>query len=160
MPSPIRVLFLCTGNSCRSQMAEGILRHLGGERFEVCSAGSHPAGYVHPLAVEAMRDAGIDISGQQSKSWDEVAERWFDLVITLCDSAAAEECPNWPGGPVTAHWSLPDPVGARGTDAERLTFCRAVAGRLAAKIGQLIASPLEEMTTDQISTHVRWIAGL
>jgi arsenate reductase len=133
-----KVLFLCTGNCCRSQMAEALLRHLGGDRFEAYSAGSHPAGFVHPLATEAMAGMNMSTDGQNSKSWNDFATTPVDVVITLCDAAASETCPVWPGAPLTAHWSLPDPVGHFGSDEERTAFATAVAQRLRAKIEGLI----------------------
>jgi protein-tyrosine-phosphatase len=133
-----KVLFLCTGNSCRSQMGEAILRQLGSDRFEALSAGSHPAGFIHPIAIETMQQMGISLESQTSKSWDEFPDTRFDVVITLCDDAAAETCPVWPGDPVRAHWSLPDPSYHPGTDEERLQFAMRVAQRLRTKIEGLI----------------------
>src|SRR5512140_154443 len=104
-----RVLILCTGNSCRSQMAEALWRELSAGQWEVHSAGSHPAGYVHPLAIRAMREIGIDVSGAVSKSVAEFADQGFDCVVTVCDHAR-EACPVLPGARQTLHWSLPDPV--------------------------------------------------
>ncbi len=146
-----KVLFLCTGNCCRSQMAEAILRRLGGERFEALSAGSHPAGFVYPLAIEAMQRLDVPIDEDQtSKSWDEFADVPVDAVITLCDAAAGESCPAWPGIPVRAHWSLPDPSSHFGTDSERLEFTLRVATRLRTKIEGLIdldwSLPEDELT--------------
>lgn len=134
-----RVLFLCTGNSCRSQMAEALLRHTGGDAFEALSAGSHPAGFVHPLAVEAMRRLEVPVDNLSSKSWDVFADRPVDVVITLCDNAAEERCPVFPGDPLRVHWSLPDPALYVGTDADRLEFALRVAERLAAKVRGLVA---------------------
>ncbi len=134
----IRVLFLCTGNSCRSQIAEAILRDLGGDRFEALSAGSHPAGYVHPLAVEAMRQMDISIDGQTSKSWNDFVGAPVDAVITVCDVAAGQTCPMFPGSPLRAHWSLPDPVYHAGTDEERLAFALLMANRLKSKIQAMV----------------------
>lgn len=111
------VLILCTGNSARSQMAEGLLRHLAAEQVEVSSAGTRPV-EVNPLAVEAMREIGIDISAQRSKSVSEFEGRRFDTVITVCDSAA-EECPVFPGAPQRVHWSLPDPAAVSGSLEEK-----------------------------------------
>lgn len=119
-----RVLILCTGNSARSQMAEGLLRHDGGGRFEVESAGTHPTG-VRPEAVEAMREIGVDISGQRSKSVDEFAGREFDFVITVCDNAK-ENCPVFPSKTERVHWSFDDPAAAAGGDEERLAVFRRV----------------------------------
>jgi arsenate reductase len=119
-----RVLILCTGNSARSQMAEGLLRHDGGESFEVESAGVEPS-YVKPQAIEAMREIGIDISGHSSKSVDEFAGQDFDYVITVCDNAN-EHCPVFPGNTKRIHWSFDDPATAEGDDATRLTVFRRV----------------------------------
>lgn len=127
-PPRKRVLFLCTGNSCRSQMAEGLLRHLAGDRFESFSAGADPAGFVHPLAVRAMQELGIDISLHRSKSVDEFlppAGRAPDLVVSVCESAAAR-CPRFPG-PIE-HLQIPidDPAHAEGTEEEQLPVFRRV----------------------------------
>lgn len=122
MADPRNVLFLCTGNSARSILAEAVMNRLGEGRFRGFSAGSRPKGAVHPLALRLLERHGHDISGLRSKSWDEFsgdgAPR-MDFVFTLCDQAAAEECPFWPGQPATAHWGLPDPVAATGNEAER-----------------------------------------
>lgn len=136
---PVRVLFLCTANACRSQMAEAMLHHLGGDRFEAHSAGSRPAGFVHPLAIESLHALGIPILFAESKSWDRYEGERFDAVITLCDSAATENCPVFPGSPLTAHWGLPDPVFHAGSDEERRVYALSVARRLQAKIEGLIA---------------------
>jgi arsenate reductase len=119
-----RVLLLCTGNSARSQMAEGALRHESGERFEVYSAGIEPS-FVRPQAIAAMQELGIDISGQRSKSVDEFTGQPFDYVITVCDNAN-ESCPVFPGATTRIHWSFDDPAAARGTDEEILQFYRRV----------------------------------
>lgn len=119
-----RVLFLCTHNSARSQMAEGLLRHLGGDRFEAFSAGTE-ATQVRPLAIEAMAELGIDISGQESKTLDRYLGEPFDAVITVCDQAA-EACPVFPGATRRLHWSFPDPSKATGTEAEQLAVYRTV----------------------------------
>ena len=137
----MRVLFLCTGNSCRSQMAEGLLRWLGGSVVEVVSAGTDPRP-VHPDAVRAMREIGLDISRQKSKSAEPFFAQRFDYVITLCD-AARESCPVFPGAAKTAHWSLPDPAAATGTDEERLQAFRSVRDQLAARIDDLLAEMME-----------------
>lgn len=139
MNRPRRILFLCTGNACRSQMAEAILRHVGQERFVSLSAGSHPAGFVHVLAEVAMQRMGISLEGARSKSWDEFVSTPIDAAITLCDSAAATPCPVFPGAPVSAHWSTPDPSQQPGTDDERTAFAVLVAQRLRTKIEALVA---------------------
>lgn len=132
-----RVLFLCTGNACRSQMAEAMLRHDAGELFTVFSAGSHPAGYIHALATETMKAMGIPMKDQWSKSWDEFTGGEMDLIVTLCDHAAGTPCPVWPGNPLRVHWSLPDPSFREGTPTERLAFARQIAEDLRAKLDTL-----------------------
>ena len=120
-----RVLIVCTGNSCRSQMAEGWVRHDLGERWEVASAGTHPAGEVAPLAVRAMAEVGVDISGARPKHWAPFLDQRWDLVVTVCDSAR-ESCPLFPGASEQIHVSFPDPVLATGTERERMVVYRAV----------------------------------
>jgi arsenate reductase (thioredoxin) len=124
MTEKARVLFLCTHNSARSQMAEGLLRNLAGDRFEAHSAGME-ATHVRPLAVRAMDEIGVDISGQESKTLDRYLGEPFDYVITVCDDAN-EACPFFPGGARRLHWSLPDPSAAKGTEEERLAVFRSV----------------------------------
>ncbi len=127
-----RILFICTHNSARSQMAEGLLRHLGGDRFEAFSAGTE-ATQVRPLAIKAMAERGIDISRQQSKTLDRYLNEPFDEVITVCDSAA-EACPIFPGTVKRRHWSLEDPSQATGSEAEQLAVYRRVRDELQARI--------------------------
>lgn len=123
------VLFLCTGNSARSILAEAILTRRGQGRFRAFSAGSKPRGDVHPFALDLLRSLGHDVSFARSKSWEEFAEedaQAMDFVFTVCDDAAGESCPVWPGQPMTAHWGVPDPAAVAGTDAvRRLAFADA-----------------------------------
>ena len=132
------MLILCTGNSARSQMAEGLLRQLGGGQYEVFSAGTRPVG-VNPLAVEAMRELGIDISAQRSKSVAEFAGEKFATVITVCDNAA-EECPVFPGAPERVHWSLRDPAAVSGTREEKLAAFREIRDDLERRIREFLSS--------------------
>jgi arsenate reductase len=111
-PPPIRILFLCTGNSARSIVAEALANARFGDRIAARSAGSHPKPAPHPLALETLRRHGIDTTGLASKSWEDLRDETFDLVVTLCDAAAQEPCPAFPGAPATAHWGLPDPPAA------------------------------------------------
>lgn len=113
-----RVLVLCTGNSCRSVMAEALFNHFGKGSIEAVSAGSNPAGYVHPKSIETLKRHGIDPGDPRSKSWDEFAGQHFDLVVTVCDAAAAESCPAFIGPVKKLHWSTPDPAKATGTGAQ------------------------------------------
>lgn len=112
-----KVLVLCTGNSCRSVMAEALINHIGKGRYEAVSAGSFPAGYVHPKSIDTLTRHGIVAGQPRSKSWDEFANQHVDLVITVCDQAAAETCPIFPGTPAKLHWSTPDPAKVEGSEA-------------------------------------------
>lgn len=132
MAAKRRVLFLCTHNSARSQMAEGLLRHLAGERFEAYSAGTE-ATRVRPLAIRAMADLGADISGQESKLLDRYLGQTFDAVVTVCDQAN-ESCPVFPGAKSRLHWSFPDPSRATGSDEEQLAVYRTVRDAIRARI--------------------------
>lgn len=132
MPHRPRVLFLCTHNAARSQMAEGILRDLSRGTVDVSSAGTEPAG-VHPLAARALRDMNIDVRRQRSKHVDEFAGQTFDVVVTLCDSAR-ELCPVFPGDPERIHWSFPDPGAVAGTEEERLQAFKHTARELATRL--------------------------
>lgn len=137
MNKPIRVLILCTGNSARSQMAEGLLRHGGDERFQVESAGLEPAS-LRPEAIEVMREIGIDISGHRSKSIDEFIGQEFDYVITVCDNAN-EQCPVFPGNVKRIHWSFEDPAAMPGNEVERLDVFRRVRDEIRERLRQFLA---------------------
>ncbi len=141
MAGRTRVLFLCTHNSARSQMAEGWLRHRYGDRFEVHSAGTE-ATEVRPLAIRAMREVGVDISGQQSKTLERYLSEPWDYVITVCDQAN-QACPVFPGGRHRLHWSLPDPSEATGTEEDQLLVYRAVRDDLRRRIDDLVAASSE-----------------
>ncbi|MBA2485458.1 MAG: arsenate reductase ArsC [Nitrospira sp.] len=117
-PLPFKILVLCTGNSCRSVMAEALINQLGHGRYQAWSAGSYPTGSVHPQSIETLKRHGIDPGQPRSKSWNEFTNQSFDLVITVCDQAAGESCPLFPGYPKKVHWSTPDPAKATGSDAE------------------------------------------
>ncbi len=133
---PVKVLFLCTGNSCRSQMAEGLLRHLGQEAVEVSSAGTRPS-QVHADAIRSMSEIGVDISSQRSKPLEPFLRQPFDYLLTLCDDAK-QSCPAFPGASQNIHWSIPDPAAARGADEERMGVFRSVREDLAARIRLLL----------------------
>lgn len=147
------VLFLCTGNSARSILAESLLNHLGRGRFRAYSAGSFPAGRVNPLALELLAQLKIDTAGARSKSWDEFAQAGapeFDLIITVCDQAAGEVCPVWPGQPVTAHWGIPDPAAATGNEAQRMQAFRDAFRALEHRIRALLSLPLASLDRQRI----------
>jgi arsenate reductase (thioredoxin) len=136
---PKRVLFLCTGNSCRSHMAEGLLRALGGDRFEVFSAGAKPAGSVHPLAIKAMQDIGVDVSNHASKSLDVFDGQKFDYLITVCDKAR-EACPAYAGAAQQLHWSFEDPAQAHDSEEQKIATFRRVRDEIRRRIQLLLAS--------------------
>ena len=145
--APFNVLFLCTGNSARSILGEAILNRQGAGRFQAFSAGSHPKGEVHPLALDLLRSLDYPAAGLRSKNWDEFSlpgAPKLDFIFTVCDDAAAETCPVWPGHPMTAHWGIPDPARAEGTEAEkRLAFAeahRSLSNRISAFISLSLAS--------------------
>ena len=147
-PTPFNVLFLCTGNSARSIMAEAYLNAAGRGRFVAYSAGSHPGGKVNPFALELLHKNRIDSAGLRSKSWDEFARPGapsLDFVFTVCDNAAGEVCPIWPGQPISAHWGVNDPAAVEGADADkRRAFFRAYT-ELSARINVFINLPLDKL---------------
>jgi protein-tyrosine-phosphatase len=139
------VLFLCTGNSARSILAEAILAREGAGRFRAFSAGSHPKGKVHPYALELLQRLNHDTGFARSKSWDEFAGTGapqMDIIITVCDQAAGEQCPYWPGHPMTAHWALPDPAAATGSEAEKRRAFAEAYDTLERRISALVALPI------------------
>lgn len=146
--TPFRVLFICTGNSARSIFAETILAELGGDRFEAHSAGTKPASELNPMAIRMLEDKGHATDALTSKNVSvyQVADAPdFDFVFTVCDAAANEDCPTWPGQPMTAHWSTPDPVKATGTDAERMLAFQRAYGMLRNRIAVFTALPFDEL---------------
>ncbi len=144
---PKKVLFLCTGNSARSIIAEYLLRAKGQGRFETYSAGAHPSGVVNPHSLWVLkRHYLIDASGARSKSWDEYKDVPFDFVITVCDNAR-ESCPIWPGQPVIAHWGSPDPAAVHGTEEEKQRIFKEVASQISRRIDLFCALPEVKLTT-------------
>ena len=136
---PIRILVLCTGNSCRSILAEALFRKLAGDRVAVESAGSEPAGYVNPRTIQVLDESGFEHAWARSKSMTEFLDREFDHVLTVCDDAA-EACPVFPGPAVRSHWSIPDPARATGTDEEVLAVYRATLADLRERIEAFLAT--------------------
>jgi arsenate reductase len=150
------VLFLCTGNSARSIIAEAILNEAGRGKFRAYSAGSQPRGEVNPHTIALLQGLGLDTSGVRSKSWNEFTRPGaprFDFVFTVCDSAAAETCPVWPGQPISAHWGIPDPAEAKGSAAEIGLAFRDAYRMLNQRIGIFVALPIESL--DQLSLQNR-----
>ena len=160
---PLSVLFLCTGNSARSIMAEAILNRLGRGKFSAFSAGSHPTGKVNPLALNLLRKLNYDTSQLRSKSWEEFAAPdapKLDFVFTVCDDAANEVCPIWPGQPMTAHWGLPDPARASGNEAERALAFDDCYRMLNQRISIFTSLPLESLSRLSLQQHLDQIGGL
>ncbi len=139
------VLFLCTGNSARSIMAEAMLNTMGKGRFKAYSAGSHPGGTVNPFAIEQIKSTGYSLDNLRSKSWDEFAVAdapKMDFIITVCDNAAGEVCPIWPGQPISAHWGFEDPAAATGTDEEKRAVFSKVAKQIHTRVNLLNSIPI------------------
>jgi arsenate reductase len=157
------VLFICTGNSARSIIAEGLLNQLGSNRFKAFSAGSHPRGAVHPLAIETLRTLRIDDRGYSSKSWGEFAKDGvapMDFVITVCDQAAGEVCPVWPGQPITAHWGVPDPAAVEDTEEGKKRAFMDTAVTLKRRIEFMLSLPMAKLERMAIQHEVREIGKL
>jgi arsenate reductase len=159
-PQTFHVLFLCTGNTARSILAEGTLNHLpaNGGRFRAFSAGSHPKGELNPFAVELLERQGIATTGMRSKSWDEFARPGspaLDFVITVCDQAAGEICPIWPGQPMTAHWGVADPAAVDGSAAERRRAFLEAYTILRRRIELFASLPLSTVSRLSLETQVR-----
>lgn len=154
------VLFLCTGNSARSIIAESLLNHSSGGKFVGYSAGSHPRGEVHPHALDLLLGKGHDIENLRSKSWDEFEDvPSMDFVFTVCDNAANEPCPVWPGRPVTAHWGLADPAGVEGTETEQRKAFERAYDLLKERIAAFQALPLDSLDSVELRERLEKIGG-
>ena len=154
----MNVLFLCTGNSARSILGEAILNHDGAGRFAAFSAGSQPAGRVNPWALHTLAARGYPTHGYSSKSWNAFADGpVFDLIFTVCDSAAAEACPVWPGQPISAHWGIPDPAAVEGSDAEKEAAFALAFDRLKRRIDRMLALPLDSLTHQALRAELQAI---
>ena len=148
------VLFVCTGNMCRSIMAEALLSHHGSNRVHARSAGSHPAGVVHPLALKVLAELGIDASDARSKSWNEFAGQPFNTILTLCDSAAGETCPWFPDSVIRAHWGTQDPFTFMGNEEETLACFREDRDRLESRVKALLDLPLETLDRSDLQKEL------
>jgi protein-tyrosine-phosphatase len=160
---PFNVLFLCTGNSARSILAEAILNKVGLGKFQAFSAGSQPKGQVHPEARKLLQSLGYDTSGFRSKSWNEFAKPGapaLDFVFTVCDNAAGEACPLWPGQPMTAHWGIPDPAAATGSAAEISLAFKDAYRMLLQRIGVFAALPLRSLDRMSLQAKLKDIGRL
>jgi arsenate reductase len=160
MRKPYNILVLCTGNSARSIMGEALFNTMGAGRFQAYSAGSHPSGKVNPFAIEQVRALGYPVDGLRSKSWDEFAQPGapeMDFVVTVCDKAAGEMCPLWPGQPVTAHWGFPDPVAVEGTDEEKRAAFAQTLRQIQRRVQLFLSLPLETLDRMSIENRMRAI---
>lgn len=160
------VLFICTGNTARSILAEGLMNDLGGRgpgpRFKAYSAGSQPKGVVHPFALQTLANWRIPTDGFRSKSWDEFAQPdapTMDFVFTVCDNAAGEVCPYWPGQPMTAHWGVPDPAAVEGSDEEKAKAFLAAAVTLRRRIELMLALPLASLDRQRLLSEIKDIGA-
>lgn len=162
MSAPYNVLFLCTGNSARSVMAEGLLNRLGGGRFHAYSAGSQPTGRVNPFAIEMLQTVGYDTGALRSKSWDEFGAAGaprMDFIVTVCDNAAGETCPLWPGQPVSAHWGFEDPAAVQGSDEEKRAAFQKIFLQIRARIERFLALPVDTLDRDALLKAMRGIGA-
>ena len=154
------VLFLCTGNSARSVMAEALLATIGKGRFRTFSAGSHPGGSINPFAIEQIKPTGYPIENLRSKNWDEFAgpdAPQMDFIITVCDNAAGEVCPVWPGHPVSAHWRFEDPAAAVGTDEEKRAVFSRIFRQIMARVNTFANLPLPMLDKHAIQRELKYI---
>ena len=157
------VLFLCTGNSARSILGEALLNHVSGDRFRAYSAGSHPKGQVHPMTLEVLANAGISIDGLRSKAWDEFAvpdAPKMDFVFTVCDQAAGEACPLWPGQPMTAHWGIEDPAAVQGSEFQRQAAFEDALSYMRNRIAAFTNLPLTSIDRLTLTSKLRGIGAM
>jgi arsenate reductase (thioredoxin) len=160
---PLNVLILCTGNSARSIIGEALINHWGRGQFRGYSAGSSPKGEVHPIALELLRQMRMPTEGLRSKSWDEFARAdapQLDFVFTVCDNAAAESCPFWPGHPVTAHWGVPDPAAVEGSDTDKWLAFRETFRQLESRIKVFTSLPIQSLDRAKLQERLQEIGGL
>lgn len=151
------ILVLCTGNSARSIMMEGLINGLGAGRLQAFSAGSKPVGRVNPFAIEQLSSIGVSVEGASSKSWDVFARRDsqpMDIIMTVCANAAEETCPVWPGQPINVHWGFDDPAAVTGSDAEKRAAFALIFSQIRQKVERLLALPLEQLN------HLQWLEAL
>ncbi len=160
---PLNVLFLCTGNSARSILAEKLVERWGEGKFYGYSAGSHPKGEVHPHALAMLKEARLPTAGLRSKSWDEFAlpgAPTMDFVFTVCDDAAGEVCPVWPGQPMTAHWGVPDPAAATGSEMERMAAFRVAFRMLETRVKLFASLPIDKLERASLRRRVAEIGRI
>jgi arsenate reductase (thioredoxin) len=163
MSEPVNVLFLCTGNSARSILAEAILNNIGAPQFKAWSAGSQPKGKVHPASLELLSNKSYDVSAFRSKSWDEFALQGapnFDFIFTVCDNAAGEACPVWLGHPATAHWGIEDPAAFEGSEDEIDEEFAIAYERMKRRIEAFIALPLDTLSPKELSAALQDIGAI
>jgi arsenate reductase len=159
-PTPYNVLFICTGNSARSILAEAMLNELGKGRFNAYSAGSYPKGEVHPLALATLEQLRMPATGYRSKSWDEFVAPGapvFDFIFTVCDNAAGEACPVWPGKPVSAHWGVADPAAVESTEEQQIKAFKDAARILHRRIELFLSLPLQRLDNLSLQRELRSI---
>jgi len=159
----LNVLFLCTGNSARSVLAEALANHLGRERLHAYSAGSHPKGVVHPMAIQVLEETGFETENLSSKPWEVFAGHdapHMDLIVTVCDRAAGETCPVWPGHPVTAHWGIPDPAAVHGSEEQVHKAFLTALHQLQHRLTLLLALKPEALDRMTLQTEARSLAGV
>ena len=163
MVDPLQhVLFICTGNSARSILAEGLMNQLGAPRYRAHSAGSHPTGIVNPFALATLKALQVPADGYRSKNWDEFAQPGapkIDFVFTVCDNAAGETCPLWPGQPMTAHWGVPDPAAVQGSDEDKARAFMATAVTLKRRIELMLALPTRSLDAMAVQRKLRQIGA-